>query len=460
MKTVNRNNISALSWVIIASLFGKAHADDWPQWLGPNREPVWHETEIIDSFPKEGPPLRWSTKIGSGYSGPAVANGKVFLMDRVGTAGNSDSGKLLHEGQPPKNENFLRRELKGDERVVCLRESNGEILWTHKYACPYTSAAVYAIGPRCTPTVDGDLVFALGAEGNLTCLNVRDGSKIWTCDFKKTYGLKVPAWGIAAHPLIDGDRLICVVGGPGATVVALDKKTGKERWRALSAKQPGYCPPVIHEIHGTRHLVVWDSDDVSGLAPATGEVYWSVPFPPVFAMAIGAPQREGNRLFLMGFNRKSAVIEVDEDGLSAEFVWQGGSKSGIDGVLNTAVLVDGHIYACGNGGRYICAKMEDGKRVWSTFEPSTGKRPEPWSNVFTVRQADQFFHANDKGELIIAKMSPKGYEETSRAKLIEPTHRVSGRTLVWSHPAFANQSIYLRNDREIRCYDLSKSTRK
>ena len=119
-------------------------------------------------------------------------------------------------------------------------------------------------------------------------------------------------------------------------------------------------------------------------------------------------------------------------------------------------MADGHLYACGNGGNFICARLADGERIWSTFAPAAGERPASWANVFTVRQANRYFLANDFGELIIARLSPKGYEEISRAKLIEPTHRVGQRTLVWSHPAFANRSVYLRNDREIRCYSLAK----
>ena len=431
-------------------------ADDWPQWLGLEREPVWKETGIVDRFPAEGPPLRWKHELGGGYSGPAVVAGRVFVMDRVDTEGDLESGKLLHEGNAPANPNFVRRRIPGSERVVCLRESDGQILWTHKYDCPYTSAALYAIGPRCTPTVDGDFVYTLGAEGNLYCLNVSDGTEVWSCDFKQQYGLEIPEWGVAAHPLVDGDRLICVVGGAGTTCVAFDKRTGREEWRALSAGQPGYCPPVIAEIGEQRHLIIWDSDHVSGLDPVTGNVYWSVPFEATFAMTIGAPQVVDQSVFVMGFHRKSALIRIADDGRSAEIVWEGGVKTGVDGVLNTPILIDGYIYACGHGGRYICAKLADGERVWSTFKPSTGRRPQLWANVFSIRHEDRFFLANDRGELIIAQMDPSGYQEICRAKLIEPTHHVSGRTLVWSHPAFSNRSIYLRNDEEIRCYDLAK----
>ena len=432
-------------------------AEDWPQWLGPSREPVWHDDQIIEKFPPGGPPLRWKSKLGGGYSSPAIANGRVFVMDRVfGSDGLSD-GELLHEGDPPKNANFLRRLLPGKERVVCLDDADGKVKWTHEYDCPYSTVALYAIGPRCTPTVDGDVVYTLGAEGHLFCLRVDDGSVVWSKNFVEDYGLEMPEWGVASHPLVDGERLICVVGGNEATVVAFDKRTGEEIWRALSARQPGYCPPVIETIHSQRQLLIWDSDAVSSLRPETGEVFWSVKFEPTFAMSIGAPQVEGDAVFVMAFNRKSAMIRVAEDNLSAKIEWKGTGATGIGGVLNTAIIDDGYIYACGNSGRYICAELATGKRVWQTFEPSTGKRPAAWANVFSIRHKDRYFHVNDLGDLIIARMSPAGYEEISRAHVIDPTHEVSGRTLVWSHPSFANGNVYVRNDKEIRCFSLTNS---
>ena len=449
--------LAYLVFVFVLAFGGSSVADDWPQWLGPQRRPVWNETGIIRAFPDAGPELRWRSDVGGGYSGPAVAHGRVFLMDRVGTAGDLNQGELLHDGEAPRNQNFLRRRLKGRERVVCLDESNGKVMWTHEYDCPYTSVALYAIGPRCTPTVDDDLVYSLGAEGDLFCLAVEDGAVVWSKRFTKDYDLKIPEWGVAAHPLVDGERLICVVGGPDSTVVAFNKKTGAELWRALSARQPGYCPPVIYEINGRRQLIVWDSDAVTSLDPISGKIYWSVPFEATFAMSIGAPQPFGNSLYIMSFSRKSAVIDVAPNNRSAEIRWQGNPKLGVDGVLNTAIVQDGHVYASGNGGRYICASLKDGKWLWSTFQPSTGKRPGAWANVFTVQNQGRFFLANDLGDLIIANMSPTGYEEISRAHLIDPTHHVSGRTLVWSQPAFANRSVYLRNDKEIRCYSLADS---
>ena len=153
--------------LFILILSGTLSAADWPQWLGPGRDAVWREDGILEAFPKEGPKLRWRTPLGGGYSGPAVAQGRVFVMDRIAELIDPAKAKVLHEGPPPRNENFLRKLLPGQERLQCLDEVTGRVLWTQQWDCPYTTVATYAIGPRATPTVDGDRVYALGAEGQL-----------------------------------------------------------------------------------------------------------------------------------------------------------------------------------------------------------------------------------------------------------------------------------------------------
>ena len=432
------------------------YADDWPQWRGVDRAGNWNESGIIDRFPDDGPKLIWSTSIGSGYSGPSVSKGKVYVMDRLVKSLDSDESKFLHEGDPPRNINFVRKLLPGSERLLCLNEKNGKVLWSNEWDCSYTTVAAYAIGPRVTPSIDDSRVYSLGAEGDLLCNNANDGKVLWSKSFKKDYNLKMPEWGVSAHPLIYEDKLICVVGGEGSTVVAFDKINGNELWRSLSSKQPGYCPPVVHELGGKKQLLIWHSDALEALNPFDGSVYWSITIKPTYSMSIAQPVVAGNRVFIMSFNRVSACIEVSDNGESAKVAWRGSTRKGIAGVHNTAFISDGHIYACGSGGKYICARLSDGLQLWSTFEPFKRDRPISWGNVFTIKQGDRYFLANDLGELIIARLKPSGYEEISRAKLIEPTHKVSGRMLVWSHPAFANKRIYLRNDNEIRCYDLSK----
>src|SRR4051812_1140848 len=233
-------------------LVSALRADDWPQWLGPQRDSVWRETGIIEKFPADGPKVRWRVAVNAGYTGPAVANGRVYLMDRkAGTAG------------PVRRGVQARGEIPGNERVLCLNEADGKLLWEQSYDCPY--AMGYAAGPRATPLVSGGKVYTLGAEANLLCLDAEKGAVLWSHDFKKEYGAQTPTWGFAAHPLLDGNKLICLVGGPGCVVMAFDKDSGKELWRALDASGPGYCPPTLINAGGTRQLIVWHPQAVNSL---------------------------------------------------------------------------------------------------------------------------------------------------------------------------------------------------
>ncbi len=427
-------------------------AEDWPHYLGPHHDLTWREAGLLEAFPDEGLPVLWSTKIGAGYGGPSVAAGQVFVMDRQANAPDVEV-----EGNP----NFFRVEIPGNERVLCLRESDGKILWTHSWPCTYTTAIPYANGPRCTPTIDDGLIYALGAEGDLWCLEAATGKVRWSKSFQKDYGQKAPEWGWSAHPLVDGDRLITIVGGEGTAVVAFDKQTGEERWRSLTSKQPGYCPPVIHEQGGKRQLFIWHGEAVASLDPETGVPNWTVPYKATYGMAIGAPQLAGDALFIMNFHGKSAMMTIDPNQTSARIAWQGDFKKGLGGVMNTPFIEGGKIYGCGRRGAFRCVDLATGDRLWSTDTPSLKsgqERPTGWANVFTVRHppSGRCFLINDWGELILANLSPEGYEEVDRTQIIVPDQPVGREKLVWSHPAFANQRVYCRNDGEIRCLSLKK----
>ncbi len=267
-------------YLCVAVLVAPGIADDWPQWLGPQRDSVWRETGIVDRFPEGGPKVRWRAPVGLGYSGPAVVAGRVFLMDymkRTGTINNNPGS---------------RDQLEGTERVLCLSAETGQVLWKHEYERPYNVS--FGGGPRCTPTVAGGKVYALGGEGNLWCLDAETGQVLWSKDFVKDYGAQTPFWGVAAHPLVDGDVLYCVVGGEGSVAVAFDRHTGREIWRALSAPAQGYCPPTMIEHAGRKQLLVWHSETVNSLNPLTGDVYWTVPVKPSYEMSITAPRKLGD----------------------------------------------------------------------------------------------------------------------------------------------------------------------
>lgn len=437
------------SWRFVAGLLAipflalTALSEDWPQWMGPKRDGVWSESGIVDAFPKDGPKLLWKTKIAGGYGGPAVANGKVYLMDYVSDV-------------DVKKEGFKRTDFKGDERVLCLSAAKGEIIWEFKYPCNYTIS--YPCGPRCTPTVHDGKVYALGAEGNLSCLDAETGAKIWTKDFKKDYNAKTPLWGFCGHPLVDGKKVICITGGEGACVVAFDKDTGKESWKSLSASAPGYSAPSIIEAGGTRQLIIWHATSINGLNPETGEKYWSVPIQCSNDMSIMAPRKEGDFLFAGGNGAKAVLLKLATDKPAVTEVWRGTKDNAVYPINMTPYIENGYIYAVNQPGQFMAVKMETGERAWETTEPVTGKgsKPAGTGTAFIVKNGDRFFLFNELGELIIAKLSPKGYEELGRAKIIDPTGKAFGRDVVWSHPAFANKCVYARNDKEIVCYSLAK----
>jgi outer membrane protein assembly factor BamB len=417
-----------------------AAADDWNQWRGVARDGVWNESNILTEFPDEGPRVIWKAPVANGYAGPAVANGKVFVADFVKEKGDDtpDPGK--------------KSELTGSERVQCLDAKTGEQLWVHAYECNYKLS--YPNGPRATPTVDGEHVYTLGAEGHLYCLKVDNGDVVWTRDLKKDYGMELaPHWGFAAHPLVDGDTLYCVVGGEGSVAVAFDKNDGTEKWRALSAKSPGYCPPTMIEAGGTKQLIIWHPESLNGLNPQTGEVYWSFKMKPAYGMSIIAPIKYDDYLYATALQGTSILLKLDTEKPTATKIWEG---HGVHPDHNPPLIVDGHIYGVDEQGHLRCIELESGKRVWETLATATKQRPANSTTGFLVKNQDHYYLMTEQGELIVAKLSPDGYQELDRAKILEPTSRTGNRDVVWSHPAFAERCMFARNDKEIVCISLAK----
>lgn len=437
-----------LAWLLLTHpLATEMPAADWPHWHGPLRDSVWRESGILEKFPADGPPVRWRTPISAGYSSPVVADGRVVLTDRPDSRTRGTAGNALD-----------RNAEAGRERVLCLNETDGRVLWRYEYDCPYNIS--YPAGPRACPAIDGTRVYTLGAEGNLHCLDVASGRVIWARDFKQDYGAKTQLWGYAAAPLVDGDRLICVVGGATHTVVAFDKETGRERWSALPPHEPAYSSPVIIEAGGARQLIVWDADTLSSLDPVTGRVFWSEPFKTKLGHAVGTPRHSGEHLLVSAFFDGSKLMRLDPARPAATVAWsiRGPNESrpeGLHSLLSTPFLDDGYIYGVCSFGQLRCLKLATGERVWETLAATTaGGKPARWASAFLVRHQDRYFIYNELGDLIIARLTPAGYEEISRTHLLDPTNRAGGRPVHWSHPAFAHRSVYARNDREIVCVDL------
>lgn len=434
---------------ILASPILPSQADDWPHWLGPERDGIWRETGIIDAFPEGGAEVLWRVPVAHGYSSPAVAEGLVYVSDYEIT-----SGEIY-------NNPGARAPLQGRERVYCFDLATGAVVWTHVTERPYNLS--YPGGPRAMPVFSEGKLYVIGAEGDLLCLEAKSGSLLWSKDFQKDYQTESPIWGFSAHPLVIGDTLYCVVGGEGSVAVAFDKNTGAEKWKALSAAEPGYCPPTMIQHAGVDQLLIWHPESINALNPKDGSVYWSLPLKPSYGMSIMAPRKEGNRLFASGIGRIAAAIELDDATPTAKFLWKAKPKEAVFCANSSPMIVDGVIYGCDiDSSTMIAARLENGERLWQTAEPIFGKAEigddMRHGTVFLTKheESGNFFLFSESGDLIIADLSPAGYREISRTHLIEPTNEAFGRPVVWTAPAFAGKSVLVRNDKEIVRVNLGR----
>ena len=418
--------------LILSTSAGSLSADDWPQWRGPGRDGVWHETGIVDSFPGPQIKLRWSVPIGPGYSGPTVADGRVYVTDRL--------------VEPTEV-----------ERIHCFDWRTGRTLWTHTYACRYGKVG-YQAGPRASVTIDQGRAYALGTMGHLLCLDATDGSLLWQKTPGEDYDIRLPIWGVSAAPLVYGGLLIVQLGAEdGACLVALDKKTGKQQWRALD-DNASYSAPIIVEQAGRPVLVCWTGDNVVGVAPASGKVYWKYPIKP-WKMVINVPPPvvQGDRIFLSGFYDGAWMLRLKQDELAVEKIWRrrGVNERATDALhcmISTPLFEGDYIYGVDSYGQLRCLDAATGDRVW---EDLTAVSQARWGTIHMVRNGRRTWMFNEQGELIIGTLSPKGFQEIDRAQLIEPTTKQLSRGVCWSHPAYANRHVFARNDRELVCASLA-----
>ena len=410
--------------------------DDWPQWRGPQRDGVWREDGVREDLP-EKLEARWRVPIGSGYAAPSVAGDLVFLMDR-------------------------QEEPDEVERVHAFDRSTGERRWSVEYPASYAGLS-YPAGPRCAPLVADGRVYTLGSVGHLRCLDAGTGEVVWGHDLRKDYGIdqeRMPIWGISASPILEGELLIVPASAKdGACLVAFEAKTGKERWRALDDRG-NYSAPIIIDQAGSRVLVYWSGDRVVGLDPATGGEHWSVDFPSYrMPLGVASPVPAGEHLFLTGFYDGSLLLRLDPEELAAEKVWarRGQNERSTDAlhvIIGTPLVLGEHVYGVDSYGELRCLELATGDRVW---EDQTAVPRARWSTIHMVQRGEQTWMFNERGELLLAELSPEGFEELGRVELIEPTLGQLNRRegVCWSHPAFAERHIFVRSDEELACFDLS-----
>lgn len=418
--------------ILFLALCRLASADDWPQWRGPTRDGVWRETGLVERF--EGPqlPALWRAEISAGYSGPTVAAGRVYLCDRIAK---------------PKEV----------ERVLCFDAATGAAVWQHVYECAYSGVSFKA-GPRAAVTVNDGRAYALGTMGHLSCLDAASGKVLWAKDLNAQYSLQVPVWGICAAPLIEGSLLILAIGGKdNAGVVALERVTGEERWKALPDRA-NYSSPVVIEQAGKRVLVCWLAERIVGLDIGTGQLLWEHAFPePKRLIGIADPVVSGDRLFISDFWEGSLMLQLGMEKPEVSRLWyrKGQSETATDclhAMIVTPIFDGDYLYGVDSYGEMRCLQAATGDRLWESLELLPKDR---WGTIHMVRNGERVWMFTEKGELAITTLSPQGLTVISRTKVIEPTKEQHPRGVVWTHPAFANRCLYIRNDKELVCASLA-----
>jgi outer membrane protein assembly factor BamB len=401
-------------------------AEDWPQWRGQNRDSVWNEAGIMESFPPDGLKVAWRTPVGRGWSSPVVAQGRVYITDAQ----------------------VVRPTAK--ERVLSFDEATGKLLWSHQYAVNYPDWAFdpNAGGPRATPIIRDGRLYTLGALGHLFCLDAAKGKVVWERSLAKDYGVK-EFTGITASPLIEDELLILqICAKPAACVVAFDKNTGKEVWKALDDSFT-YSSPIILAAGGKQQLIVWTQEAVTALDPAMGKTWWRERLQTPGDMAVSTPVFANHWLLIGGL-----MFKLDADKPAASVLWPE-TRPATKRILSntsTALLKGEYVYSARTSGELVCLEANTGKEVWQT---NTVTGLKNGSSIHLTPCGDAVFLFTDRGDLIRAQLTPHGYREISRARLLEPTSPFGDRKCAWTPPAYANHHVFVRNDSELVCASLA-----
>lgn len=420
------------SFILVLNLLlqAAAVADDWPQWRGPRRDGTWREEGIVETFPVEGINILWRAPVGWGYSSPVVAEGRVFVTDS--------------ELEQPR----------ARERVVCFDASSGKKLWAYAYDVTYPAWAFtpdQSGGPCATPVVADGKVYVVGGNGDVLCLSTAMGELVWRKELGKDY--EISTLHCRGSPLIDHDRLIVFAGGkPNACVIALERSSGRELWKALD-EAVSNSSPVIVRAAGKNQLIVWTGESVSALDPVTGATYWREPMTTSNNDAIATPVSDNDRLLISGL-----MFRLDPDKLTASVIWPENRALSHRILSNTStpMLAGDLVFSATTQGDLVCLDARTGKEIWRTDKITDRKGG---ASIHLTAHGDAVFLYTDRGELIRARLTRAGYEEISRTRVIEPVFSFGGRKLTWSPPAYAGARIFVRDEREIVCASLAAAGR-
>jgi outer membrane protein assembly factor BamB len=412
--------VGSLLFLMVASLALSAPAD-WPQWRGPKRDNLSAETGLLQSWPEKGPKLVWSSEdVGLGYSGPAIVGDRLFTL-----------------GSDEEN-----------DYVVAVDVQNGKKTWATNIG-PFVKNN-WGGGPRSTPTVDGDYLYALSSAGVLACLKTADGEKVWSVSLTDKLGGGRPNWNYSESPLVDGEQVVCTPGGKQGTMAALNKKTGEVIWRSTELTDPaGYSSIVPTTVGNVKQYVQLTMKGIAGVAAKDGRRLWYYAHPKYKVAVIPTPIVHKNYVYAaVGYGAGDVLLELspDGDGTKAEQLYPQAAMNVMDNKHEGIVLVGDYVYGWSDRGGWTCQELKTGKTMWQSKKLGRGS--------ITAADGRLYCYSEDRGTAVLIEASPEGWKEQGRFTIPKQSSKRSRSGGVWTHPVVANGKLYLRDQQLLFCYDV------
>ena len=380
-------------------------AANWPQWRGPNRDGISTETGLLKQWPAEGPPLVWKASgAGGGYSSFSVANGKLYTMG-----------------------------LRGErEYVIAFDIATGKEAWSTAHGSAFRNDR--GDGPRGTPTVDGNRIYALGGAGDLTALDAGTGKIIWSKNVLKEFGGSNITWGISESPLVLGDKVLVNAGGPGASIVALNKANGSLIWKSQSDKA-GYSSAIPVELNGTTQVVFFTAQRAVGLDAKDGRLLWEYGKPANNVANVATPIARANRVFISSdYGTGGGVIEIKADN-KAEELW---FTKDMRNHHSSSVLIGDYLYGFSSA-ILTAIRFDTGEIAWRDRSVGKGSLVFADGNLYCFSEI---------GVVGLVEATPTGYKEKGRFRIAQ------GNLPTWTHPVVVGGRLYLRDQDTIYAYDV------
>ncbi len=429
MKTIRTVLGCFCAALLLSPLVLPVRADDWPQWRGPNRDDVSKETGLLKTWPKDGPKLLWTfDKAGVGFSGPAVVGDRLYTM-----GGREDTSF-----------------------VFALDVKTGKELW----ACPIGKLFKngWGDGPRGTPTIDRDSLYALDGQGELICIETATGKKRWSVNLEKDlHGQMMSTWGYTESPLVDGDQIVCCPGGKDGTLAALDKETGKLKWRSKELTDKAtYSSIVVGEIAGIRQYVQLtvkkDGEGaIVGVAAKDGKLLWYYSRPDYKTAVIPTPIVHGDLVYATaGYGAGCDLLKITRTGdkFEAKQLYSKDNRKNMRNQHGGVVLVGDQLYGFSDYQGWTCQKLKSGENVWEN------KKSKVERGCLTCADGHLYCYAEDSGVLSLVEASPEALKFKSQFKIPRETKLPRKAGKIWTHPVVANGRLYLRDQDLIFCYDV------